>query len=58
MSDLPPPLSNENESTSNVEIDLNTSGGAQRPLNEDLFFSTISDPAPSEEVSPLFLDNK
>ena len=51
MSDLPPSLSNEQESTGNVEIDLNTSGSAQKPLSDDLFFSTISDPAPSEEVS-------
>ena len=42
----------EKESVTNIEVDLNGDDqNKDKPLSDDLFFSTISDPSPNEEVN-------
>jgi hypothetical protein len=55
MSDSPPPL-DDDKGMQNVDIDLDNStendfvdSNKKPPLNDDLFFSTISDPDLSDE---------
>jgi len=41
----------EKESVTNIEVDLNGEDqNKDKPLSDDLFFSTISDPSPNEET--------
>lgn len=41
------------EENTNVEVDLNDDSGKDKALNDDLFFSTISDPIPNEETEKV-----
>lgn len=53
MSDAPATVNEESANVESVEVDLNTSESNEakdKALNDDLFFSTISDPIPNDET--------
>lgn len=61
MSGTPPPVDNNEKASEDVEIDLgpaNDISEEKKPqLNDDLFFSTISDPeVPSEKVEQVIFE--
>jgi hypothetical protein len=58
MSETPPPVLDNEKTNDNVEIDLGPASDIseeKKPqINDDLFFSTISDPeVPFEQVEPV-----